>query len=156
MGYLIWYYIQWKFGIEDMILYPILEEISYHIHSFPFATFLLNIGHLPALCSIHFQATIKYSIICSCNCTTLSNYWHDGFKVEMFVRAIDDQSYSFFDIFRIFPRSKDMDIDMIWYTKPFQFEIYMDINIISGFGVRYGIWYYICMKRYVNMSGFCA
>ena len=30
-----------------MILYPILEEISYHIHSFPFATFLLNKGHLP-------------------------------------------------------------------------------------------------------------
>ena len=28
----------------------------------------------------------------------------------------------------------------------------MDIDIISGFGVRYGIWYYIWMKRYVNMS----
>ena len=34
MGYMIWYYIRWKFGIEDMILYPISEKKSYHIYIF--------------------------------------------------------------------------------------------------------------------------
>ena len=29
----------------------------------------------------------------------------------------------------------------------------MDIDIISGFGLRYGIWYYIGMKRYFTMTG---
>ena len=28
----------------------------------------------------------------------------------------------------------------------------MDIDIISGFGLRYGIWYYIGMKRYFTMT----
>ena len=34
MGYMIWYYISWNFGMEDMILYPISEKKSYHIYIF--------------------------------------------------------------------------------------------------------------------------
>ena len=34
MGYMIWFYISWNFGIEDMILYPISEKKSYHIYIF--------------------------------------------------------------------------------------------------------------------------
>ena len=34
MGYMIWFYITWNFGIEDMILYPISEKKSYHIYIF--------------------------------------------------------------------------------------------------------------------------
>ena len=56
-----------------MIFYPNLGE--YHIHSFSFITVV--------------KAAIKYSIICCCNCTTLSisTYYHDGFL--MVVKMIE-------------------------------------------------------------------
>ena len=39
---------------------------------------------------------------------------------------------------------------MIYIPLPFWDK---DIDIISGFGVGYGIWYYIGMKRYFTMTG---
>ena len=42
MGYMIWYYIRWNFGIEDMILYPILEKN--HIISISFSFEILSMS----------------------------------------------------------------------------------------------------------------
>ena len=78
-----------------MISYPILEENEYHIHSLLFATLLLNISHLPV------KAQTNDSFICSCNCPTLSNstYYHDGFKVVIFLGELLMTKATYFLIF---------------------------------------------------------